>query len=133
MLLCTLGATLNSLRRCALSRWCCNCPHLCKSAYVLGWESISTKFRNGNDLSATEVRKSGERMGEKRRTGEGEVTPTSTWIWASPCGYRSSSFSGSANATCVAWTATGVPRTKTPLTLTNVPDLRRAKNCATVG
>ena len=23
-------------RRCALSRWCCNCPHLCKSAYVLG-------------------------------------------------------------------------------------------------
>src|SRR5207253_11264705 len=56
MLLCTLGATLNSLRRCALSRWCCNCPHLCKSAYVLGWDSISTKFRNGNDLSATEGR-----------------------------------------------------------------------------
>ena len=37
ILSCTLGATLKSLRRCALSRWCCNCPYLCKSDYVLGW------------------------------------------------------------------------------------------------
>ena len=54
ILSCTLGATLKSLRRCALSRWSCNCPHLCKSDYVRGWQSISTKFRSGSDLSATE-------------------------------------------------------------------------------
>ena len=53
--------------------------------------------------------------------------------WLTHWSYRSSSRSGSANSTCVAWMATGVPRTKTPLTLTSVPDLRRAKNCATVG
>src|SRR5712691_6852275 len=48
------GATLKFLRRCALSRWSCNCPHLCKSNWARGCQSISTKFRSGNDLSATE-------------------------------------------------------------------------------
>ena len=52
---CTLGVTLKSLRPCASSRWCCNCPHLCKSTHVRGWQSISIKFRSGNDLSATEI------------------------------------------------------------------------------
>jgi hypothetical protein len=42
------------LRRYALSRWCCNCLHRCKSDYELGYQSISIKFRSGSDLSATE-------------------------------------------------------------------------------
>jgi hypothetical protein len=51
---CTLGATVTSLRRYALSRWCCHGPHLCTSDYGLGWWSISTQCSSGSDLSATE-------------------------------------------------------------------------------
>src|SRR5713101_5572036 len=49
-------ALLKSLRPCALSRWSCNCLHLCKSDYGIGLTNIFTRFRNENDLSATEGR-----------------------------------------------------------------------------
>jgi hypothetical protein len=39
----------------ALSRWSCNCLRSYKSDYECGWQSISAKFRSGNDLSATEI------------------------------------------------------------------------------
>ena len=39
---------------------------------MCGWQSISSEFKSGNDLSATEVRKRGESIGENGRHWIGE-------------------------------------------------------------
>jgi hypothetical protein len=66
---CRLGGTSQCLRHCDVCRESCHEPHLYRSHCACGWQSISSKFKSGNDLSATEIRKISVWLG-----GHGEVS-----------------------------------------------------------